>query len=151
MARRPSEVADCSYLRAGGRDRCLNRADVRDMAAQAGKPRKGDKPGDDLDRKVVGGVTTALPRHVGHAPRAIESKADGCGIGRGCGGDNSVAVLVWRCRLATLAAVAQPIEQRIRNSATAITSRTIPYQYVSIGCSFSSMGLRQMLSYPPSY
>jgi hypothetical protein len=38
MARRPSEVA-CCYLRAGGRDRCLNRAAVRDMAAQAGKPR----------------------------------------------------------------------------------------------------------------
>jgi hypothetical protein len=87
MARRPSEVADCCYLRAGGRDRRLNRAAVRDMAAQAGKPRKGDKPGDDLDGKVVGGVTTALLRHGGHAPRAIEIRAGSCGIGRGCGGN----------------------------------------------------------------
>jgi hypothetical protein len=30
--------------------------------------------------------------------------------------DNSVAILVWRSRYATLAAVAQPVEQRIRNA-----------------------------------
>jgi hypothetical protein len=79
-AHRTSEVAERCYLRAGGRDRRLNRAALWDMAAQAGKSRKGDLPGGNLDGKVVSGVTTALLRHGGHAPRAIEGRAGDCGI-----------------------------------------------------------------------